>query len=303
MDKTVVDILDALPPHALDLRLARSLIRMRHDVNWSVDKRNEVHDLLICASGQARYAIDGAEYTIRDGQALVIRSGSRFIGRHDRKGLYTGAAQHFELKLFGEVDLFSQIDVAPLITFSRWPAVRGMLDVLMAVTPDNRSTTQQHHLFMALLLEFMRDAFVGWREDAVIGPDGGKTLSWHVVLAAARICDDVVDRVHVDEVLRKLPYNQEYFARAFRRYMGLTPQQYQQAQRLERAREALASGLSVKKAAEITGYTDTFYFSRLFKKHTGQTPNAVRRAGPARLGETPGPNRFAGLLRRANLAS
>ena len=71
--------------------------------------------------------------------------------------------------------------------------------------------------------------------------DGGKTLSWHVVLAAARICDDVIDRRHVDHVLQKLPYNEEYFARAFRRYMGLTPQQYQQAQRLERAREALAT--------------------------------------------------------------
>src|SRR5262245_10942016 len=161
MDKTVVDILDALPPHALDLRLSRTLIRMRHDSSWSVDKRNEVHDLLICMTGQATYDVDGAEFTLHEGQALFIRSGSRFIGRHDRKGLYTGAAQHFELKLFGEVDLFSQIDVNPLVSLTRWSALRGILEIFVAATPDNRNSIQQHHLFMALLLEFMRDSFVG----------------------------------------------------------------------------------------------------------------------------------------------
>ena len=47
------------------------------------------------------------------------------------------------------------------------------------------------------------------------------------------------------------------------------------AKRLDHAQQLLQSGLSVRETAEAVGYNDPFYFSRLYKKHMGVTPQDV----------------------------
>lgn len=51
--------------------------------------------------------------------------------------------------------------------------------------------------------------------------------------------------------------------------------------RIEKAKELLTScGLSISSIAERTGYTNTSYFHRIFKKVTGVTPSEYRNANP-----------------------
>lgn len=69
-----------------------------------------------------------------------------------------------------------------------------------------------------------------------------------------------------------------YVSSNFKKVMGISIMQYITKIRLEKAKVILEAGNSdIKTAAELTGYSDEYYFSRCFKKYFGISPsNYVR---------------------------
>lgn len=66
--------------------------------------------------------------------------------------------------------------------------------------------------------------------------------------------------------------NAAYYARIFKRYMGVAPLDYIHKLRMESAKELMAKGVSVKDTASIVGYYNTLTMSRAFKRYEGITP-------------------------------
>jgi AraC-like DNA-binding protein len=68
------------------------------------------------------------------------------------------------------------------------------------------------------------------------------------------------------------------FFRSFRRSTGLSPLKWLRLRRINEAKRRLVESRdSVKEIAEQVGYSDQFYFSRDFHKHTGISPSEFRR--------------------------
>ncbi len=68
----------------------------------------------------------------------------------------------------------------------------------------------------------------------------------------------------------------KYFSYLFAKYVGISPIDYVIMQRMDKAYEWLLTGrVSVAEAAKHVGYADSYYFSRLFKKHKGLPPSKV----------------------------
>lgn len=68
-----------------------------------------------------------------------------------------------------------------------------------------------------------------------------------------------------------------------RRFTGYTAQEMvHQRLALEAKRQLTYSALSAKQIADELGFSDAAYFSRFFKRMTGQSPRAFRLAGPKR---------------------
>ncbi|MBQ8849346.1 MAG: helix-turn-helix domain-containing protein [Clostridia bacterium] len=69
-----------------------------------------------------------------------------------------------------------------------------------------------------------------------------------------------------------------HFIRSFKRAYGTTPQSYRISCQLTYAKNLLFdTELSICAVAEQCGFSDAFYFSRLFKKHMGVTPTEYRK--------------------------
>lgn len=69
-----------------------------------------------------------------------------------------------------------------------------------------------------------------------------------------------------------------WFIRSFKRQMGVTPQQYLTSIRINKAKELLSgSAYNVGEIAEIVGYQNPLYFSRVFSHAAGCAPTEFRR--------------------------
>ena len=63
----------------------------------------------------------------------------------------------------------------------------------------------------------------------------------------------------------------------FKETTGMSIKQYHIKLRMNKARYLLKrTDLSISKIAETIGYTDSLYFSKLFKKHVGCSPKKYR---------------------------
>lgn len=77
-------------------------------------------------------------------------------------------------------------------------------------------------------------------------------------------------------LIEKSGYCSDHFRRCFRAATGETPAQYMIRLRMEQARRLLSgnsSGQSIRQVAQLSGYRDPYYFSKLFHRHIGMSPS------------------------------
>ena len=76
--------------------------------------------------------------------------------------------------------------------------------------------------------------------------------------------------------------SRKYFTKLFSTYYEVTPKQYLLNCQIDYARKLLLSSgeeYSVSDVAERCGFSNVYYFSKLFKQRVGITPSEYRRNG------------------------
>jgi AraC-like DNA-binding protein len=272
MDEIEGGILSSIPAAALTLNLTRATIRMEHSRTWSIDKTNPVDDLVICLEGRGHYLIDGEPLHLEPGDAMLITRGQRFRGWNEGPEGYIGIAQHFTLDIYGRHDLLAQMNLRPRLHFSRWHLLEPLVRQYRQSAPPSSITLGQHHLFMYLLIAFVEDAFLGWRDRAAYQPEGADALDLAVMKAATMISASPLDPEIAVKAVAASAFNPDYFLREFKRRVGQTPRKYQEFKRMERAMHFLEAGVPVAAAAAEVGYLDPYYFSRMFRRTLGISP-------------------------------
>ncbi|KGK41997.1 AraC family transcriptional regulator [Nitrincola sp. A-D6] len=87
----------------------------------------------------------------------------------------------------------------------------------------------------------------------------------------------VGEEVSLDELSQVAHISKYHLLRCFRDYFGMTPHQYWQNYRINRAKEALELGMPLADVAFTFGFSDLSYFNRRFKPMFGLTPYQFRR--------------------------
>ncbi|HIZ48527.1 MAG TPA: AraC family transcriptional regulator [Candidatus Gemmiger excrementavium] len=79
----------------------------------------------------------------------------------------------------------------------------------------------------------------------------------------------------MDEVIRSMPFHHDYLRKLFKKEVGLSPLEYLTELRMKTAERLLtlwAAGYTITQIAEMCGFDDALYFSRVFKKYYGCSP-------------------------------
>ncbi|MBR4873462.1 MAG: helix-turn-helix transcriptional regulator [Clostridia bacterium] len=90
--------------------------------------------------------------------------------------------------------------------------------------------------------------------------------------------EHVEENLSVDEICAAVGYSRAYVFREFKAATGKSVMVYYTALKIERAKRLLREGeLSVRQIAERLQFDTPNYFSKTFKRHTGQTPTAYQK--------------------------
>lgn len=70
-------------------------------------------------------------------------------------------------------------------------------------------------------------------------------------------------------------YNEKYISTLFKSEFGISPSKYISELRLKMAKTLMQNNPDIltKDVAEMVGFSDAFYFSRVFKSHEGMSPS------------------------------
>jgi AraC-like DNA-binding protein len=84
----------------------------------------------------------------------------------------------------------------------------------------------------------------------------------------------------LEDCIGALPLNYDYVRKLFKKETGLTPHEYLLKSRMELAKSIICSGVenqysryTVSQVAEMCGFSEPLYFSRVFKKYFGYPPS------------------------------
>jgi AraC family transcriptional activator of pobA len=239
--------------------------------------RHDYHELIWTRRGEGRHSIDGEPSPVRPGTLTVIGRGQVHVFERGRR--LSGAVVRFgpEMQPDGPGWLVGErgsrsVPVPP----SEVPALEATIAMLAAETarpPDARGLALQRHLLSILLLWLERwyDATRTERRDP---GDADLQLYRRFDALLERDFARHHDAAHYADALA-VP--QAALSRALTAVTGRTTKQLiTDRVMLEAARLLRFSDLTIGEVAFRAGFEDQLYFSRAFKRHSGQAPSAYR---------------------------
>lgn len=262
--------------------------------------------LVFIEKGSCYFDIDGNVILLEKGQFLLIPAGQAYIRspNHDRMCDMTYIHFHTAAPLLplqtkevlAEVDemLKNEIDpespavpshtndqefiILPQI-FDGRNDFDKLHELLRSIRHENFSNRYFYRLlnataFIQLLIPFSRAAI---EEIRTISPISTDQYPLALRCALAYINNNYNQKIMLEDLSRLCHISPQHLIRLFRKYMNTTPIQHINRVKVLHAIEYLHSTkLSIKEIAYELGFDDPNYFSRMFKKEEGMSPEDTR---------------------------
>ena len=110
--------------------------------------------------------------------------------------------------------------------------------------------------------------------------EGDEGEKQDIVVAVKRyVREHISEDIYIADIAGQVYLNEQYLMRTFKKITGISILEFITDERVRLAKELLVStDHPVKQVADNVGYGNYSYFTKLFKRNTGLTPQAYRRA-------------------------
>ena len=216
-----------------------------HSIRSTIRKYNLIHYVY---RGKGTLHIRGEVYTVLPGQAFLLRPGERASYAADEQDPW-----HY---------CWIGFDGSLALGFSELPPV---FDLPQAVFADFSQLAQDpsvtEYRLAAKLLQIYALLF-----------SGNTSSNRHVRQVENYIRLSYMHPIRVENIANQLNLDRRYLSRLFKKETGVSIQEYLLTVRLKEADHYLRQGYSVKESAFLAGYEDVSNFSKMYKRHYGQSP-------------------------------
>jgi AraC-like DNA-binding protein len=283
----------AAPAALLRFALDRARVRtnvctlQHHRTGYTLAKRTVPdQNFIFMLAHKAVWVIEGERVKLSPGDLLLVGPGLWHEGFSVSPRVKL-LSVHVEVTLPGGQDLFDTL-VPPRVTrvTPDSPLERYLHGAAAEFErPDEADRTRMLASWGRLItLEYLRDTFA-------------QNLLLHRAVdpLVAQTLDELRNRAHEPVTLTELSkwsgYSPQHLNRVFNAALGVTPLQHHARLRMTLAQELLADpSLTIAQVARRLGFDDAFYFSRLFKQHTSQSPAQHRATATTTEGLPPRPS-------------
>lgn len=221
--------------------------------------------LQILLSGQGYHIIDGETVHLQPGQCILYSPNqSQHITHYGIDN-----PSYLWLHFSGENahQIVNDLDLEGIHTLSNLPTIKKM--ILQLVNEKRSLIPNNHYLCQGLLLQFLVTLSRYFKENSSLTIYAGK-----ITPAIEHMTYHYAARGLSNQDYAKMCYlSESRFSHVFKEVTGTTPNKFIEQKRIDAAKELLVStNSSVSDIALLVGYEDAYYFSRVFKKNVGISP-------------------------------
>jgi len=233
-------------------------------------------EFVYLANGTQKYCIGDQEYTIKGNQVMVVDAQVPHSSGVNPYGRYESFWFRLDIQTFAEC-----LGVPGWIKSLICSRLTNLQNPILA--PKENLFGLLHDVFYDLSsvdpAKQLRgySGFVGFITKLVECTDltGGCSASIQRVLAY--IEENICTHLKLEDLAELAGVSLSGFKQKFRRETGITPREYINLLKIEKAKEYLSAGYSVTETAFALDFSSSSYFSVLFRQMEDTTPDAYRR--------------------------
>lgn len=241
----------------------------KHEHGYTMDSRKiDDYNLIFVTRGRVVWDIDHVPYTLGPQDMVMVPPGPHHHA-YSLTQRVTLLSIHLRVTLPGGVDVLQLLKPDPLQHVSRNSRLDRYLRGLLADYEGQSICPRQELLpgWTSLIAhEFLFTAAASGRLSMqLMDPVIGELLD--------KLNDQMACPLTLDDIAHWAGYTPQHTNRLFKQALGVTPLQYLMQLRMNRAAMLLAQGvLSIHAIGNQVGFTDPYYFSRMFRQYHGRSP-------------------------------
>jgi len=241
----------------------------------------------IVTEGSVLFQSQGEQYTLYAGEGVFINSGFLHMTKPkspdgtyicidaDTKLISSFPGSMIEETYFRPFIGSERMAVIPLYPDKAWSA--SILDDIMKVYNCFIEKEYGHELQISAIL--MRV----W--EGLLKSDAGSRNFPTYLDVGQRMMKDIItyienhytEKITLDDILSDIHLSKGECCRAFKRNANITIFEYLIAYRIQKSAELLTgTAMTISQIALSVGFSNSSYFTEIFKKHTNQTPSEYR---------------------------
>ena len=232
-------------------------------------KGRTVSGLVYCISGEALYRFGSMEVVLHPGELIFLPASASYSVACLGDEAFCHITVNFnipaeELKLLipGKYD-----EIANEMVIADTSDIKELMERLLLTW--NHKNRGYRVMAKALVYELTYKYFV------LLGKKHHSD-AYNKIKPAKRLLDEQYTKnIPVAELAALCGFSETHFRRLFSQIFHCSPTEYRLNKRILQAKDLLLTDeFSIAEVAEIVGFEDANYFSRIFKAHTGVTPSA-----------------------------
>lgn len=265
-----------------------------HDETWSMDlSRHDFFEMVYMKKGSAIFEISGEAVPFEPNDIIIIKPGRahRFFVKNRNVCDFIVLSFRFENYL-NEGVAVAEISIEDFLNFVKGGEFGNYIKLKVSRTSDiitllNRIIKERsglyidseflnHLLVMELFVLLSRALKMEW-EDSI---KGKKTkIRELVALSINYIEENYLYEISPGDVAKYVFLSHSYFTRIFKDETGISPMEYIQNTRVQKAKELLTDTCdNMGDVAALSGFSSQQRFNDVFKKHTEMTPLQYRKS-------------------------
>jgi AraC-like DNA-binding protein len=239
-------------------------------VNWEIEEVvMDFVDITYIICGQAEYIIDKIKYTVSAGDLLCIPLGSTRSAARSPDNVMECYSINGKVRNIEGKDITLPL---PLIyNIGLHKDILSLYSNLITVwtLKDPGYILRARGLYLMILQRYFQ-IIIFQKDTSIVDTRIKKVLHY--------ISNHYKSPLTVHKMAEMINLSDMYFGTLFKQETGMSFRNFLTIVRMNRAEEMLYSGeYKIHEIADACGFSDVFYFSRIFKKHRGIAPSdAIR---------------------------